>query len=98
MPDVIDRPDVDHKTHTGITKPMPVWVLIIFKDERKTKDELKVIVLKILPELGDLGFNKVWDNLVFRNASALKRGPKEVVEHYFELCKSWQLNVTMELT
>lgn len=95
MPDVLDRPEVisDIKPETHM---MPIWVLLVFETPQKRYLDLQLLLEKALPEFDKDTIYRITDELRIRHIATVKRDVKEIVEHYYEICKAHTIPCRME--
>jgi hypothetical protein len=95
MPEVIDKPSEviisDYQT-----KPVPLWILLLLKDEISFAEDIRNALIQILPGFNEEKVEHVLRELTVRKVSILYRGPREIAEHYEELLKAKQLKVRIE--
>jgi len=94
MPEVVDKPP-QLQNNFGKTKPMPVWVLVLIKDERNDLPEIEQ-KLKISLPLTPEKLENIIDNLRKRNQAVVFRGVLEIVEHYADILKQKELQTRIE--
>jgi ATP-dependent Clp protease adapter protein ClpS len=94
MPITIERPSLDLAPPK--TQSIPIWLLLLIGDKHKNKLMITPILNKIFPEFSEQQLDSIYTAAQRQGMGIIKEGPKEIIEHYYELCKNAELNVTME--